>query len=114
MKEHLRRRYTGEPLEDDGEPQEAQALQDPGAPVIEQLSRDEFRRAIQDLLPEAPSDYQDLITAKFVMELQPEEIAQVLGWSMNKVYVTTFRALDWLKRRLRERYGPDVIRDWLA
>lgn len=107
-----RSRRLEEPLEDiDGEEKD---FQDPSPTLYQQLSREEIRTAIEKILQDAPLDYRDLIIARFSIGLEPKEIAERYGWSMSKVYTTTNRAFTWLKRRLLERYGPDVIKDWLS
>lgn len=116
-KEHNRTKYRSqrleEPLEDaDGE---EKAFQDPAPTIYQQLGREEIRRALEEILQVAPStDYQDLITAKLSIGLEPNEIGELYGWSMSKVYTTTHRAFAWLKQKLLERYGPDAIKDWFS
>jgi len=113
-KEYSRTRYLGEPLEDDSGTEEALAAQDPAPLVVRQLTQDELQKAFADALQEAPADYRDLINAKFFVGFNASEIGEYYGWSMPKVYTTSHRAIAWLRQKLLERYGQDVIRDWLA
>lgn len=73
--------------------------------LIERITQAEVRKAIEEVLPQAPEDYQKLIEAKLLCGFEPQEIAELLGWTTNKVYSTTFRAVDWLRRTLGERFG---------
>lgn len=111
--ERFRHRYLGAPLEEGGELEEATALSSHEQAVIERLTREEFRQAVNDVSREAPADYRDIITARFSMELTNDEIEELYGWSKRKVYLTAFRAVAWLKKRMEARYGPS-IRDWLS
>lgn len=112
--EYSRTRYLGEPLEEDSGTEEALSHQDPGPSVVRQLTQDEVRKAVEDALKEAPQDYRDVINAKFYVGFEPSEIAEYYGWSMSKVYTTSHRAIAWLRQKLRERYGQDIIGDWLT
>ncbi|MBI3616572.1 MAG: RNA polymerase sigma factor [Candidatus Omnitrophica bacterium] len=116
IKEHNRAIYRSqrleEPLEDaDGE---EKSFQDPGPSLYQQLSREEMRRAIEEILPDAPSDYRELITAKLIIGLEQKEIGELYGWSMAKVYTVTHRAFAWIRQKLLERHGLDAIKDWLS
>ena len=117
VKEHNRAIYRSrdleEPLEDvDGE---VKPFPHTGPTLYQQLSREEIREALEEILRDAPTpDYQDLITAKLSIGLEPAEIGEHYGWSMSKVYTTTHRAFAWLKQKLLERYGPDAVKDWLS
>ena len=115
-KEHNRAKYRSqhleEPLEDaDGEEKD---FQDPAPTLYQQLSREEIRKAIEEILQDAPLTHRDLIIARFSIGLEPKEIAERYGWSMSKVYTTTNRAFTRLKEKLLERYGLDAIRDWFS
>jgi RNA polymerase sigma-70 factor (ECF subfamily) len=99
-------------IEDDMIQEEALAVSDTAPSILEQLSNAEIRDSIERVLKEAPSDYSDLIKAKFFMDFEPKEIAQLYSWSMSKVYTTTNRAIAWLRKRLIEYYGADVIESW--
>lgn len=111
--ELFRHRYLGEPLEECGDLDEATAVSSHEAAVIARLTREEFRDAVNEIGQEAPSDYRDIIAARFSMELTDDQIAELYDWSKPKVYLTAFRAIAWLKKRLEARYGPS-IRDWLS
>lgn len=77
--------------------------------LIERITQTEFRKVIDEVLPQAPEDYQTLVEEKFLWGFEPQEIADLHGWSTNKVYSTTFRAVDWLRRTVSERFrtgGP--------
>lgn len=112
-KEYFRSRYLEEPLEENSGSEGDLALCDPETLVVQQLSREEIRGAIEQVLQDARQDYRDLIDAKF-LGFEPVEIGQLYGWSRSKVDTTTHRAFAWLRQRLLERYGPEIIRDWLA
>lgn len=73
--------------------------------AYEILTVHEFREVAQQLLEEARKDYKEVIEARYFVELSPDEIAELYGWSRAKVYTTHYRAIGWLKVRLQERYG---------
>ena len=106
-KEHIRKQCTN-PLAgaDDVEAAE-ETLSDARAfelNLLEWITQAEYRKAIEEVLPQAPEDYHKLIEAMFC-GFQPQEIAELHDWSTNKVYSTTFRAIEWLRRTLGERFG---------
>jgi RNA polymerase sigma factor (sigma-70 family) len=115
IKEHFRRQYRN-PLcgAEDVEVQEG-TLSDGRAferKLVRRLNQAEFRKAVEEILPQAPADYQKLIEAKFLCGFEPQEIAELYGWTTNKVYVTTFRAVDWLRCTLSERLGTEGPENW--
>ena len=90
-------------------------IADPALPVIEQLSSRELREIVQQILSEAPNeDYKTLVHAMFFVGFKPEEIGEYYGWTMSKVYTTTHRAIAWLKPKLMDRYGPEIMNNWFA
>lgn len=111
--EHFRSKYLGEPIDEDSGTLDEQSQGDPEDIVARQVGQDELHQAVLEVIVEAPQDYRDLIEAMFMVGFAPQEIAQLYGWSMSKVYVTKLRALAWLRQRFVERYGSEAIRDWL-
>jgi RNA polymerase sigma factor (sigma-70 family) len=79
--------------------------------LIERITQTESRKAIEEVLPQAPEDYQKLIEAKLLCGLEPQEVAELYGWSTNRVYSTTFRAIDWLRRTLGKRFGTGGLKN---
>jgi RNA polymerase sigma factor (sigma-70 family) len=94
--------------------EESLAVPDLAPSAVQELNRTEVRKSIDEVLNEAPQDYKELITAKFFFDFTPTEIAELTGWTINKVYVTTSRAIPWLRKQLTQKYGSGVVSDWLA
>lgn len=103
-----------EPLGEENHFEAASVVRDAKQQVLNSLTREEIRKAIWEILQEAPEDYRSLINAKFSMDLTPKQIAAFYKWSMPKFYTTTNRALQWLKKRFLARFGSEIIKDWLA
>jgi RNA polymerase sigma factor (sigma-70 family) len=82
--------------------------------MIRSLNHAEFRKLVEELLPDAPADYRELINAKFFCGFSVEEIAQLNAWKPSKVHLTTYRAVCWLREKLVERHGPDVADRWFV
>ena len=102
-----------EPLED-RHAEEVPVPQNSKSSTLQTLTEEEIREAVSKVLSDAPEDFRDLITGKFFIRLSTKDFTELYGWSESKVYVTAFRALKWLKEKFLERYGPEVIKDWLS
>jgi RNA polymerase sigma factor (sigma-70 family) len=115
IKEHFKKQYRN-PLSgaEDVEIQE-ETLSDGRTfelNLMERLNQAEFRKAVEEILVQAPMDYKKLIEARFFCGFEPQEIAELCDWSTNKVYITTYRAIDWLRRTLIERFGTEGPEIW--
>lgn len=111
--EHYKKRFLGDSLEESAMDKDL-AFKDPSPGPVEQLSREEIKKAIREVLHEAPPNYREIIEALFFADLDRAEIAELYEWSDQKVYTITYRALKWLEKRLLNQYGIDIIKDWLA
>src|SRR5207245_6097848 len=106
--ELFRRRYLGESLDEGSELEDVTAVSSHEETVVARLTREEFREAVNEISQQAPSDYRDVIIARFSLELTDDEIAHLYDWPKSKVYLTAFRALAWLKKRLETKHGPSI------
>ena len=111
--EHCKKRFLGHPL-DESEMDKDLTFKDLSPGPVEQLSREEIKKAIGEILPEASPNYRQVIEALFFADFDPAEIVELYEWSEQKVYTTTYRALKWVEKRLLSQYGIDIIKDWLA
>lgn len=59
-------------------------------------------RRLVSLLPRMPEKYRSVISLRYLDELKPKEIAQVLGESENVVSVRIHRGLAWLRTHYKE------------
>ena len=111
--EYERRTYRLESLEQARE--EPTAPGDPVQETIARLTRDEVKAAITAVVQEAPDDYQIIIQASFLTEppMSVPEIMEMCEWTRGQLYTKKSRALDWLRKRLLDRYGASVIAGWL-
>lgn len=116
-KEHFRSKITRDNHEQLGEftdgfeSEQISSLHDKDPPAYEVLSIIEFREVAQQLLENAPKEYKEIIEARYFVDLTPDEIGLLYGWSRSKVDTTHFRAIAWLKARFQERYGTQ---DWIG
>jgi len=71
---------------------------DRGAPAkaSDFLERDRLRRLVAGL----PPKFRIVVTLRFQEDMQPSEIAAVLGWPVNSVKSRLHRALEMLRERL--------------
>lgn len=66
-----------------------------------ELSLDAKR--VPELLAEMPEGYREVVVLRYIDGLQPREIAEVLGESVNVVSVRIHRGMTWLQKRAVER-----------
>ena len=83
--------------------------------MIARLTQDEVKAVITAVVQEAPEDYRTIIESSFLTEpeMSVPEIMEMCGWTRGQLYTKKSRALDWLQKRLLERYEPGVIADLL-
>jgi RNA polymerase sigma factor (sigma-70 family) len=117
VREHFRSKYLRQPVTVEPADPEANDFSDNQAfedATMRNLNDAEFKKLIEEMLPEAPADYRELINAKFFCGFTVEEIAKLNEWPPNKVHLTTYRAVRWLKEKLVERHGPDAANRWFV
>jgi RNA polymerase sigma-70 factor, ECF subfamily len=117
VREHFRSKYLRQPVNVEITDAEIEALSDNQEfehAIMRNLNDAEFRKLIEEMLPEASQDYRELINAKFFCGFSVEEIAKLQGWPPNKVHLTTYRAVHWLKEKLVERHGSDAAGRWFV
>ncbi len=108
VRERFRSKYLREPVTRDPDDTEIEAISDQQAfdrdptaaqpferAMIRALNHAEFKKLVENMLPEAPSDYRELINAKFFCGFTVEQIAELTKWPSSKVYLTTYRAVRW-------------------
>jgi len=88
-------------------PEELPATDDPEGVVLQGVTIDELRRAIQRL----SSDQQDVILLRFVEELPAVEVGQIIGKSEAAVRVIQHRALAALRKQLGREDSRSVAPD---
>lgn len=64
----------------------------------QKLDRNETVRKVVELLPRLTPDEQELITLKYIQELETEEIADIIGKKPNAIYVGIHRAVKKLRQ----------------
>ena len=83
--------------------------------AIVHLTQAEVQQAIADSLDVVPNDdWRIVIEAHLVDGWQTNEIMELYDWSQSKVYVTKYRAFQWLKDHLLETIGPTDVEAWLG
>lgn len=76
------------------------AVKHEGPPVDQQLVRDEMNRCIRDVVDTLPPAYKTVIVLSEIKELKNQEIAGILGVSVDAVKIRLHRARARLKKDL--------------
>lgn len=71
-------------------------------PIESAVLSGERNRALREALDRLSPDDHDVLTLRFLEQLPTEEVAQILDWSRDKVYVRLHRALGRLRVHLSE------------
>ena len=82
-------------------------LQDPGMLPEEILIKDEQQEMVFRAMKELKSEYQDILTLRFINELSHEEAAQILNRSVGAVRVLQHRALQSLDQQIEKIKRPE-------
>jgi len=78
-----------------------------GADPLQEIERREIQAEVLAALEEVPPHYRVLLVLRYVEELPYEEIARVVGCSVNALNVRLHRARQVLKERMCRRLGPE-------
>ncbi len=69
---------------------------------IEELEMSLDAQRVPELLEAMPEHYREVIVLRYIDGLQPREIAELLGESVNVVSVRIHRGMNWLQKRAQE------------
>jgi RNA polymerase sigma-70 factor, ECF subfamily len=70
---------------------------------LEELTETLDARLVLKELPHLPESYREVITMRYIDELGPKEIAEILGERENVISVRIHRALKWLRTRMEQK-----------
>lgn len=72
--------------------------------IEKQLLYEENQRELYRAIVKMKPSYRDVMYVRGILELNSNECAEILGWNVNKVNVTFFRALKKVKKIMEEDY----------